>query len=263
VLVLGSNERYRAALELAAARTGLDPAVVAAVINAEAAPLRSVVRLGQLTDEAFHQKHPDRQGRPLDPRRPGDAALIEEWLALYEWLKGSWDERSSAGSLSSARGATQFLAGTWVAEARRAGTYLNAAATARGHLDAAGDIVAGRRDELLDLRYDRTMSVVGAAEYDQYELQRLTEAGALPAELGELERAHHLYLGHHEGFDGALAMLTGTLTDAAAAALLEIHVGDPARRRALVERHGGESAAYQAYLWDYIRERVRPDRYRG
>jgi hypothetical protein len=261
--VLGGNERYRAALELAAARTGLDPAVIAAVVNAEAAPLRSAARLNVLADEAFHERHPERRGRPLNPRDRRDRPLIAEWNAIRESLVGSWDERSSAGALSSARGATQFLAGTWVAEAERPGTHLNEVAVGRGYLGEDGRAAPGRRDALLDLRYDRTMSVVAAAEYDLHELGRLAAAGALPGELDDLERAHHLYLAHHEGFAGAYAMLTGTLTDDAAAPLLRIHVSDPAARAALVERHGGESSAYQAYLWAYIEARVRPDLYRA
>ena len=191
-LKLDGNERYRPALELASDRTGLDPALVAAVIDAEAAPLRSAARLNMLADEAFYQRHPQRQGKPLDPRHPQDAALIQEWKAIHESLKGSWDERSSAGTLSSARGATQFLAGTWVDEAQREGTYLNEVARQKGYVDQNNRLVPARREELLDLRYDRTMSVVAAAEYDTYELGRLVAAGAIPDEVTDAERAQYL-----------------------------------------------------------------------
>jgi hypothetical protein len=262
-LKLGANERYRPALELAAARTGLDPALLAAIVDAEAAPLRSAVRLARLADEAFYRAHPERAGQPLDPKNPQHAALVREWKAIRDSLKGSWDERSSAGALSSARGATQFLARTWVDEAERPGTYLNQVARQKGYLDHEGRLVPARRRALLDLRYDRTLAVVGAAEYDQHEFDRLVAAGAIPAAVTDVERAHYLYLCHHEGFAGAQAILSATLSDAAAAPLLQIHVRDRATREALVREHGGESAAYQAYLWDYIEDRVQPDRYRA
>jgi hypothetical protein len=236
--------------------------VLAAVISAEAAPLRGA-RLNRLTDETFHAQHPELKGRALDPRRPRDAALIREWNAIREFLRGSWDERSSAGTASSARGAAQFLAGTWVDEAQRRGTYLNDVARQMGLVDENDFLVPGRRQELLDLRYDRTLSVVAAAEYDQKELDTLLVSGVVGPDLTGLQIAQYLYLCHHEGAAGALALLTGTLSNEVAAGLLAAHVRDARARRALVEQHGGEAAAYKAYLWAYIEERIQPERYRA
>jgi hypothetical protein len=236
--------------------------VLAAVISAEAAPLRGA-RLNRLTDEIFHEQHPELEGRALDPRRSRDAALIREWNALRDRLRGSWDERSSAGTASSARGAAQFLAGTWVEEAQRRGTYLNEVARQMGLVDGNDFLVPGRRQELLDLRYDRTLSVVAAAEYDQKELDTLLASGVVGPDLTDLEIAQYLYLCHHEGAPGALALLTGTLSNEVAAGLLAANVANPRTRSALVERHGGEAAAYRAYLWGYIEERIRPERFRA
>jgi hypothetical protein len=165
-LVLGINERFRSAILLASQRTGLDPAAIAAIINAEAAPLSDKKTREKLADEAFRSNHPDRDWdkKPLSAKNPGDAALIKEWKKLY--ASTAWDERSYNNE-SGAAGMTQFLASTWKGEAKRSGTYLNSVAKEKGYVGADGKLVSSKINDFLELRYDPTLAIVAAAEYDK------------------------------------------------------------------------------------------------
>jgi hypothetical protein len=261
---LGPNERYRAAIELASSRTGVDPAVIAAIISAECAPLSmNKSHRIEVTEKEFLARHPERKRKPLDPKDPGDAELIEEWKAIYAEQKDGWDERS-APPRGTARGATQFLEGTWLGEAQRPGTYLNEVARSKGFVDFRDQVVAGKNDELLNLRYDITLAVVAAAEYDKNELGKLaqSEPWLFPQDMTDTQKAHYLYLAHHEGGRGASDILNRTLGDSRASVLLANNVPNQEKRDALLARHGSPSAAYQAWIREYLDERVQPDRFR-
>ena len=151
-LRLGVNERYRPAILLASKRTGLDPAGIAAVINAEAAALPSKAKAKRV-DEVFRNNNPNRDWdkKPLDAKAPADAPLIKAWKDLYAGT--AWDERS-LNSVSHAAGLTQFVAGTWLDESVRIGTYLCDYAKEHGFLDTQGQPVHSRQNELLELRYN-------------------------------------------------------------------------------------------------------------
>ena len=307
-LSLGVNERYRAAIELAAQRTGVDPSAIAAIINAEAGPVKDAAKRTAMTDEAFRFLHPERDWdeRPLNAKDPADKALVDEWKALYAGK--AWDEQS-LNAESQAGGLTQFLCSTWRTEAAREGTYLNQVALEKGLIDANGKILDDAA--LLKLRFDPTLSIVAAAEYDQSVLDAVSQetkkdpahadeelasrhpdrdfakdpldprdpadkplieewkeingssgAPLVPPGLSDDERAKYLYLCHHEGETGAIRFLDGSLTDAQAHPLFLANVPDADKRAALVAEHGSESAAYQAWLWDYIDDHIEPEEFR-
>jgi hypothetical protein len=309
-LDLGINERYRPGIELAAQRTGLDPAAIAAIIDAEAAPV-SGAKKAEMVEEAFRLRHPERDWdqRPLSAKDRADVDLIKEYKALAR--EKGWEE-TSHNAKSGAMGLTQFIASTWESEAEREGTHLNAVAREKGMLDADGNVIPGRKAELLELRKDPTLSIVAAAEYDSSVLdavsqEKKSEPGAadrelaalhperdfaqdpldpkdladaelikewkeldaasgtplIPAGLTDDEKAKFLYLCHHEGEAGAIQFLDGSLTDSRAAVLLSYNVDDPDKRAALIAEHGGsESAAYKAWLQDYIDATIVPDNFR-
>jgi hypothetical protein len=114
-LRLGANAVFGPALERAAARTGLDPALLAAIVDAEAA------------------------------RRPD----------------GRWDP-ASRNPRSTASGLGQFLAGTWLDEARRPGGWLAGEASARGWIDPGGHVRDEAKAALLALRFDPEASIQDA-----------------------------------------------------------------------------------------------------
>ena len=90
------------------------------------------------------------------------AALIDAEAAKLG--NGQWDSNSRA-STSSAAGLTQFLADTWLAHAKKKGTQLNQIGKKRGCVSDTNDIVSGREEELLALRFDPRLSIDSAAEY--------------------------------------------------------------------------------------------------
>ncbi|MFL5359087.1 hypothetical protein [Archangium sp.] len=173
-LKLGINEKYRASILLAAQRTGLDPAGIAAVINAEAGRISDKKKREKLTDEIFHLNHPDRDWdkKPLNAKDPADAPLIKEWKELF--ASSPWDERS-LNDETGAAGLTQFLASTWKSEATRSGTYLNELAKKMGYLGSDSKPVPSKLNDLLELRYDPTASIVAAAEYDKSVFDRINK----------------------------------------------------------------------------------------
>jgi hypothetical protein len=310
-LSLGINERYRAAIELAAQRTGLDPAAIAAVINAEAGPVESRATRMHLADAALSASHPDRdfKKQPLDGKDPKDAELIREWKALY--AGSAWDE-TSHNAQSGAAGLTQFLDSTWRGEALRSGTYLNQIALEKGYVKD-GHVVSGKDADLLKLRYDPTTSIVAGAEYDKSVFDRLSSETVkssseadrvfvanhpdrdfkahplsntdpkdaklrdewkaiyaaqpgtplIPKDLTDDQKARYIYVGHHEGELGAKRILEGTLTDKQAHPLLVANVPDDQSRAALVKEHGGESQAYQSWLWGYVDGHIVPGNFRN
>jgi len=308
-LKLGVNERYRPGIELAAQRTGIDPAAIAAIINAEAGPVESADKRNQMTEEAFRFLHPERDWdqRPLSAKDPADAALIKEWKALH--AEKAWEERSY--NPTGAAGLTQFLESTWRSEAQREGTYLHTVALDKGLIDADGHVLKGQDQAFLDLRYDPTLSIVAAAEYDKSVLAVVSQetksdpsaadrelaarhpdrdfaaqpldphapgdrelikewkeiaasggAPLVPPGLTNDQMAHYLYLCHHEGQTGAEQVLGGTLTDAEAQPRFVANVPKEQQAAALAAHGGSQSAAYQAWLWDYIDDHIEPEEFR-
>lgn len=166
-----------------------------------------------------------------------------------------------------------------------------------------------KKNDLLELRYDPTIAIVAAAEYDKYALQQLRQKGSvdtqlvdkiffarhperdfskkrlgpkekelvtewnqiysehpgkspLPKDLTVDQTARYLYLCHHEGPDGALLILNGSLTDAQAQALIVPNVPEKSRRDALIAKYGSTSKAYIGWLWSYIDEHIQPSGFR-
>jgi hypothetical protein len=160
------------------------------------------------------------------------------------WVAGSYNERSGA------RGLTQFLAGTWIDRATAAGTYLNEVAVQRGFVrrDENGRFAVVNRQALLDLRNDPTASIVSAAEYGRDNLAGLERLGLLPAGMTDDQRARYMYYAHHEGFAGAVRLLTdsrGVTEEAARSALVQ----GRGRQRALamMREHGSYAAAFRVW----------------
>lgn len=188
----------------------------------------------------------------LAERRTGiDAAAIAGLINAEaardrggRWIADSYNESSGA------RGLTQFLAGTWVDRATTAGTYPNEVAVQRGFVrrDDNGRFTVVNRQSLLDLRNDPTASIVSAAEYGRDNLAGLGRLGLLPANITDDQRARYMYYAHHEGFAGAVRLLTDSRNvteDAARSALVQ----GRGRQRALamMREHGSYAAAFRVW----------------
>lgn len=260
-LRLGVNEVYRDAITLAADRTGYPRATIAAVISAEAGPLRGK-RLDEATNQRFFgELHPE-----LDPKAKLSKADAAEWKALRRELSATWDPQSY-NATSKAGGLTQFLESTWIEVATKPGSYVNEQAKAQGLVNDKNEVVD--RAKLLDLRFDATTSIVAAAELDKGYFTQLSArtkddgTPLVPANLTADQKAQYIYLVHHEGAGGAAQILKGTLTDTRAEGLLKNHVADADKRQAMIEAADGSAAkAYTDYLWKYIEQRIVPANFR-
>ncbi len=117
-LKLDPNFKYRDFILAASQRSGLAPQAIAAIMNAEAAKLFTF-REEPIIDKKTKKQAIGADGTPRFRR-------IRE-------VSGEWDTRS-ASPLSSARGMTQFLDGSWIDQAMTEGSFLNARVKKEGWL---------------------------------------------------------------------------------------------------------------------------------
>jgi peptidoglycan hydrolase-like protein with peptidoglycan-binding domain len=185
------------------------------------------------------------------------AALINAEAAKLP--NGQWNPNSRAGT-SSAAGLTQFLDATWRAHAARKDTLLNQVAKAKGYVTAAGDIAAGKDDDLLDLRFDPELSIVSAAEHGLSNLQKLIDDELVDEQLGDDEKARFIYLAHHEGLGGARSFLRRT--DSHTFSDLKTQVGG-SRAQQYIDAAGGDTTqAYRNWLDEYMDDKIQPSKFR-
>lgn len=210
-LDLGANQHFAPALERAAARTGLQPEILASIVDAEAARRRD----------------------------------------------GSWDP-ASRNPRSSATGLGQFLSGTWLDEARRPGSWLNATADARGWLGRDGSIRPEARSAVLALRSDPTAAIQTIADHAAANLGALRARGIAPS--NEAGTARAAYLAHHLGLGDTLRYLGAGLGEQRAGHLLAAQVGSAAAERRIAAA-GNAVSAHRAWLDTYVDKRIQPGRF--
>ncbi|EZP48689.1 hypothetical protein [Sphingomonas sp. RIT328] len=167
---------------------------------------------------------------------------------------GRW-QTMSRNPHSSAAGLGQFLTGTWISETERRGTWLHAAAEARGWLDAGGRLLASARSPLLALRYDGTAAIQAIADYAAHNLATLQDAG-VAMNLSTPDLARGAYLGHHLGARDAIRFLRGQMDPSRARLLLSAQIGSVAAERRIAAS-GDPVAAHRAWLTSYIDRAVR------
>jgi hypothetical protein len=210
-LSLGANQHLAPLLERAAARTGLQPAILASIIDAEAA-------------------------------RRSD---------------GSWNP-ASRNPRSSATGLGQFLSGTWLDEARRPGSWLNATAEVRGWLASDGSVRPEARSAVLALRTDPAAAIEAIADHAAANLRMLRARGIAPSD--ETATARAAYLAHHLGLGDTLRYLGAGLGEQRAGHLLAAQVGGAAAERRIAAA-GNAVSAHRAWLDTYVDRRIQPARF--
>ena len=161
--------------------------------------------------------------------------------------QGRW-RADSYNADSGATGLTQFIAGTWLGEARSGSSLLNAELKTRG-IDPA---TASDRS-LLALRTDARLSIAGVS-YAVSNIASLQASGAVPRNLDAAMTAKVAYVAHHEGLGGARAFFRGDIV----AVNAKWSGNVPASQQAgYLERSGGDRAqAYHAWLTDYTNARI-------
>ncbi len=171
---------------------------------------------------------------------------------------GSW-KLYSRNPRSSAAGLGQFLSSTWIGEAERPGTWLNASARNRGWLTEGGKVATGARSELLSLRYDAEASINATADYARANLDRLRKAGV--AVSGDVKgTAQAAYLGHHLGVGDAIKFLKGGLDSSRARTLLNAQVGAASASRRIAQA-GDAAGAHRTWLLEYVGRHIRPTKF--
>ena len=264
------NEKFRDILLSASKRSGFTPWTVAAIIDAESAPLNEYVNL-------LAKK---KDGTPIT--KDGKQVTTRS----VNMLKVGWNENTSANPGSSARGLTQFLDGSWITMALAKGTYLNAEAIKKSWLTTNafklqdGSLVTSKTikkskkiriiplvevlctkyitswakasdknlQELLDLRNKAEFAIHTGVDYAKMNLQELKNKGyeSKLAALNDGEKAKVAYLCHHLGSGDAVKFIQGTIDDKKAKKLLLNQFN--------VKKHGETVAAAKAARYLELKE---------
>lgn len=161
---------------------------------------------------------------------------------------GRW-QADSRSSMSSATGLTQFLSGTWLGEARRAGSLLNQEARALGLVDANNRVTSESR--LLALRTDPRLSILAGADFARTNLAALQRAGVMPAGASPGAIAKYAYLAHHEGAGGAIRFLRGDMAYVPRSTF-DANVPRSEQASYLRQAGGDMGQAYRNWLSDYM-----------
>jgi LysM repeat protein len=184
------------------------------------------------------------------------AAIIDAEAAKSQ---GVWQANSRAGT-SSATGLTQFLSGTWIGEATRAGSVLNQEAKAAGLVGADNRVLD--RAGLLAARNDPRLSILAGADYARHNVDALRDSGHVPADASPAAVAKYAYMAHHEGLAGARGLIDG---DMAYLRDGTFEANVPSRQRAayLDAAGGNEGAAYRGWISDYVDRNIDVTRFMG
>ena len=175
--------------------------------------------------------------------------------------KGMWNPNAS-NSRSSAAGLTQFLDGTWLEMARKAGSFLNQVAKAKHLITELNAVASGRgiKKALLNLRFDPELAILSAAEYGFDNLKALARRGLIPHDVSDDEKARYMYLAHHEGPHGAVEFLKQI--NSHSRRKLKTQVG-ASRADSLIAAAGGNVArAYRNWLNSYMDKKIQPGKFR-
>lgn len=285
-LKLGPNFKYREIIIAAGKRSGFSPQSIAAIMNAEAAPL--------VTEEEY----------PIIDKKTGMQKIGKDGKPAVKKntiVTGEWDARS-ASKLSSARGMTQFLDSSWVDQALSDGSFLNTRVKKEGWLVkiqikevhkkkvttkeveafqlANGETVTARPrvplarvlstrpyitgratssdanlQKLLDLRFTAEYAINAAVDYGLQNIEGLKSSKFKVDTLKDSEKAKLVYLTHHLGLDDAKKFIRDTMTDNRAKYLLQQQVGeDNAETRA--DKAGNYLKAHRDWLLGFIDKKI-------
>ena len=213
------NEKYRKLIIASAKRYDLTPQVLAALIDTEAAK-----------------------------------------SANGAWLPDSFNKGTNAAGL------TQFLKPSWLEMIADSHSLMNQRLRAEKRYDkivgrgqwldfylvgmTGSDETTINSTEVLTWRFIPEYSIDTAALYGRINLEKLKKRGINIDALAPEDLAKVIYLTHHEGAGGAIAVLKGTMTPENAETKLKKQIND-APAKALIARFGFKGSEAQASAYTY------------
>jgi murein DD-endopeptidase MepM/ murein hydrolase activator NlpD len=220
-----ANEKYRKILIAISKKHSLTPHALAALINAEASKLES----------------------------------------------GEWNSNAKASS-SSASGLTQFLNLTWLQVATDKRSLVNQKLKkdngyeqVNGRWDGKVYSIYGKKGDeesriqpslILPWRFIPEYSIDAAAVYGLINIEQLAKKGLNSSGLAPEDLAKLMYLTHHEGSGGAIAVIKGTLSESRAEELLPVQVTSKKAKELAARFNQNYVNAYIHWLYSYIDSKI-------
>ncbi len=269
-LRLGRNNIYRAEIIKAGERVGLIPQAIAALIDAEAAPITDTIpALNPDGTPKIIQKGKNK-GKPV--------VLV---------VGQHWDAHS--GNATGAAGLTQFLVSTWLGQVMKPGYFIHEQSVAKGWVKQEADkqgklkwvfvLADGKTTPTpwahkgdanvkvcLNQRYVPEWSIMAAADYGKANLRVLKDKGFKIFNLNDAEKAKLMYLMHHEGEGAGPLVIANKLSHLPKGkfATVEARIRDTfvkqvgeKKARNLIEDNGGDIAkAYREWIADYVDRKI-------
>jgi LysM repeat protein len=286
-LRLGANAKYRDVIIAAGKRSGFTPQSIAAIMNAEAAPLTHITYV------------------PVIDRKTKTPVLGKDGKVKTKKLTestGEWDP-NSASTKSSARGMTQFLDASWVDMAFHDGTFLNERAKKEGWITtikssvlrkkqtveietqafklADGTLVTKSKkrslvqilsskpyitaratasdtnlQKLLELRFLAEYAINTAVDYGLQNLQGLKDDDFKLEGLSDGDKAKLIYLTHHLGLSDAKKFIRNTITSDTAKILLTAQVGSDRAAEYAADNGNDYVKGHRNWLLNFIDEKI-------
>ena len=260
-LKLCPNHQYKQFILNAAKHGDMIPQGVAALINTEA---------GRVVYE-YEMPVLNKKGKPV-LNKDGVARTKKVKVTSKEWLPTATNSRSTA------RGLTQFLAGSWKGQALLRGSYLNLQAMSRGYVvevvkkikrsgkpkvtveeQESKYLVIKNEGKLLSMRDDPEMSIMVSVDYGVQNFKTLLQSDVKLAGINSSEKAKLFYLMHHLGFGDARSFIKNKLKDARAKQILTDQIGSQsAEEKALQEMDNSYMLAHRRWLIGFIDSHITP-----
>ncbi|TCV81087.1 peptidoglycan DD-metalloendopeptidase family protein [Sulfurirhabdus autotrophica] len=204
------------------------------------------------------------------------AALID---AEASKSKDTW-EADSFNKSTNAAGLTQFLRSTWLEMMAEPRSLMNQRLKQEqkfdkiiGELDSSGEYClysvkgSGKNQikeelsstliaNLLKWRFTPEYAIDTAALYGKINLEKLAKRGLNVASLAPEDLAKVMYLAHHEGAGGAVAVIKGTLDDKRAKKNLPKQVGNIQAASLFARFKDNHVEAYSYWLYTYTDSKI-------
>ncbi|MFO0553384.1 MAG: type VI secretion system tip protein TssI/VgrG [Polyangiaceae bacterium] len=227
---LGINKKYKGAILDASKRTGVPPNTIAAMVNAEAAPIRHGAEKGIWDPNSDNGTH----------------------LGLGQFSVDTWSHMATTP-------------GTALNEKAVESGYVQAVTHGKR---VSYEVVSGHAGDLAELRRDPDLSISSLAEYAQQNLGKLDKENLVSlSTLSEEDYARTAYIAHHEGFRGAERFLDPSIADPNAPSRLRRQLrgarNADARYQAYMDEAGGDGKkAYAKFLNEHMEKKVTPGKYK-